>query len=87
MGSPTQALYSTDNDKRLIEIHYIYFLQLTNSAIKDYNRARMYLSDMASRLGIRVFDSISEAVQSAALMCSSLSSSNTSSSSKSCSDL
>ncbi|XP_065078116.1 uncharacterized protein raw [Ochlerotatus camptorhynchus] len=40
-------------------------LQLTNSAIKDYNRGRVYLSDLAKRQGIPVFNDIEEALKSA----------------------
>ncbi|ELU06794.1 hypothetical protein CAPTEDRAFT_221758 [Capitella teleta] len=36
---------------------------LTELAVKDYNRARAYLSDLANRDGVPVFDKIEEAVQ------------------------
>lgn len=39
--------------------------QLTKYAIKDYNRSRAYLSDMAKREEIPVFECINEAVQCA----------------------
>ncbi|XP_014219007.1 uncharacterized protein LOC106647217 isoform X2 [Copidosoma floridanum] len=39
--------------------------KLTEQAIKDYNRGRMYLSDMATREGVPVFDNVSEALQRA----------------------
>ncbi|XP_046398279.1 uncharacterized protein LOC124165067 isoform X3 [Ischnura elegans] len=45
---------------------------LSAQAIKDYNRARMYLLDLASREGIPVFAEISEAVECAASKCQSL---------------
>lgn len=35
---------------------------LSKSALKDYNRGRNYLSDIANREGVPVFDSISEAL-------------------------
>ncbi|XP_046570432.1 uncharacterized protein LOC124278705 [Haliotis rubra] len=37
--------------------------ELTESALNDYNRGRMYLSDMASREGVPVFDNIQDSVQ------------------------
>ncbi|XP_064458618.1 uncharacterized protein LOC135368971 isoform X2 [Ornithodoros turicata] len=43
--------------------------QLTELAIKDYNRGRMYLSDLATRSGVPVYDDISEAVAAAAEKC------------------
>ncbi|XP_046398277.1 uncharacterized protein LOC124165067 isoform X1 [Ischnura elegans] len=46
--------------------------RLSAQAIKDYNRARMYLLDLASREGIPVFAEISEAVECAASKCQSL---------------
>lgn len=36
---------------------------LTKQALKDYNRGRSYLSDIANREGVPVFDNVSEAVQ------------------------
>ena len=36
--------------------------QLTDYAVKDYNRARTYLGDLANRDGIPVFNDINEAV-------------------------
>jgi hypothetical protein len=38
-------------------------LQLSKQAIKDYNRGRMYLADLANRDGVPVFENISEAMQ------------------------
>ena len=40
-------------------------LQLTDYAVKDYNRARAYLCDLANRDEIPVFDDVSEAVECA----------------------
>ena len=37
--------------------------QLTDYAVKDYNRARTYLADLANRDGIPVFSDIQEAVK------------------------
>lgn len=39
--------------------------KLSNNAIRDYNRSRKYLSDIATREGVPVFDDISEAVVAA----------------------
>lgn len=36
---------------------------LTKAALKDYNRGRSYLSDIANREGVPVFDNVEEAVQ------------------------
>ncbi|CAB3372680.1 Hypothetical predicted protein [Cloeon dipterum] len=41
--------------------------KLSKQAIKDYNRGRMYLSDLANRDGVPVFENITEAVQCARL--------------------
>lgn len=43
--------------------------QLTTQAIKDYNRGRVYLSDLAKRKKIPVFENITEAVQCAISQC------------------
>ncbi|XP_031333624.1 uncharacterized protein LOC116163689 isoform X4 [Photinus pyralis] len=43
--------------------------QLTTQAIKDYNRGRVYLSDLAKRKQIPVFENITEAVQRAISQC------------------
>ena len=40
-------------------------LQMTETALKDYNRGRMYLGDMASKEGVPQFEDIAEAVQCA----------------------
>lgn len=40
-------------------------LQVTGRSLLDYNRARSYLSDIANRASIPVFDNITEAVVSA----------------------
>ncbi|XP_043207136.1 uncharacterized protein LOC122373284 isoform X2 [Amphibalanus amphitrite] len=40
--------------------------KLSPTAIKDYNRGRSYLSDLASRKGVPVFETVAEAVQKAA---------------------
>ncbi|XP_003743300.1 uncharacterized protein LOC100897742 [Galendromus occidentalis] len=44
----------------------VYGERLTPYQAKDYNRIRMYLSDQASRNGVPVYDSITEAVAKAA---------------------
>jgi len=36
---------------------------LTQTAINDYNRGRIYLADLASRERVPVFESIKEAVE------------------------
>jgi len=38
-------------------------VQLSAPAIKDYNRGRNYLSDLANREGVPVFEDISEAME------------------------
>uniref|UniRef100_A0A1E1XAH4 Raw n=1 Tax=Amblyomma aureolatum TaxID=187763 RepID=A0A1E1XAH4_9ACAR len=43
--------------------------KLTELAVKDYNRGRMYLSDLATRAGVPVFSDISEAILCAAQRC------------------
>ncbi|XP_037269741.2 NDT-like domain-containing protein raw isoform X5 [Rhipicephalus microplus] len=43
--------------------------RLSELAVKDYNRGRMYLSDLATRAGVPVFSDISEAVLCAAERC------------------
>lgn len=47
----------------------LFLLQLTPSAIKDYNRGRNYLSDLANREGVPVFDEVHEAVECAIQRC------------------
>lgn len=44
-------------------------MQLSAYAIKDYNRGRNYLSDLANREGIPVFDEVKEAVECAIQRC------------------
>ena len=39
--------------------------KLSNNAIRDYNRSRRYLSDIATRESVPVFESIHEAVAAA----------------------
>jgi len=39
--------------------------QLSENAIGDYNRARLYLADLANRDGVPVLNDISEAVNCA----------------------
>lgn len=36
---------------------------LSKTALKDYNRGRTYLSDIANREGVPVFDNVAEALQ------------------------
>ena len=45
---------------------------MTKSALKDYNRGRCYLSDIANREGVPVFEEISEAVECAVQKCKSM---------------
>ena len=42
---------------------HITFSQLTPTAVKDYNRARDYLCDIANRDGFPVFTDIAEATE------------------------
>ncbi|XP_072390441.1 uncharacterized protein raw isoform X3 [Diabrotica undecimpunctata] len=44
---------------------------LTKNAVKDYNRARVYLSDLANRKQVPVFDNITKAVECAIEKCKS----------------
>lgn len=44
-------------------------LQLSATAIKDYNRGRAYLSDMATKAGVPVFSDIMEALHRAIEVC------------------
>ena len=44
--------------------------QLSKQAVKDYNRGRMYLSDLANREGVPVFESVAEAVECVIMKCS-----------------
>lgn len=37
---------------------------MTETAVTDYNRGRIYLSDMASREGIPVFENVNESLES-----------------------
>ncbi|XP_053981913.1 uncharacterized protein LOC128894241 isoform X3 [Hylaeus anthracinus] len=46
--------------------------KLTEQAIKDYNRGRMYLSDYATREGVPVFQNIADALQHAIQLVQSL---------------
>ncbi len=39
-----------------------YVFQLSPTALKDYNRARSYLADLANRDGVPIFESVEEAV-------------------------
>jgi len=48
----------------------------TKSVLKDYNRGRAYLSDMANREGVPVFEDVAEAVECVLRRCKSLSGSN-----------
>ncbi|CAL1268257.1 unnamed protein product [Larinioides sclopetarius] len=43
--------------------------KLSSQAVKDYNRGRVYLSDLATRAGVPVFDQVDEAVECAIKMC------------------
>jgi raw len=44
-------------------------MQLSAAAVKDYNRGRMYLSDLANRDGVPVFEDVSEAVECVVSKC------------------
>lgn len=45
----------TINICNIFHINSIIYLQLTVAAIKDYNRGRSYLIDLAKRQGVPVF--------------------------------
>uniref|UniRef100_A0A0B7AZV8 Uncharacterized protein n=1 Tax=Arion vulgaris TaxID=1028688 RepID=A0A0B7AZV8_9EUPU len=55
--------------------------QMTERAVSDYNRGRVYLSDMASREGIPVFENVEESLQSVVKTLEKLDSSSSESSS------
>lgn len=42
---------------------YILFQQYSEAAVKDYNRGRHYLSDLARRSGVPVFDDVDSTMQ------------------------
>jgi len=44
--------------------------KLSKQAVKDYNRGRMYLSDLANRESVPVFESVAEAVDCVIHKCS-----------------
>lgn len=44
---------------------FIPCFQMTESAVKDYNRGRHYLSDLAKRQDVPVFSDLKEAVKCA----------------------
>lgn len=44
-------------------LKYTFIFQLSKQAIKDYNRGRVYLSDLAKRKQIPVFEDITESIQ------------------------
>lgn len=46
----------------MIYLSMMFSQQLTPSAIKDYNRGRAYLADLAKRQNIPVFSEIKEAL-------------------------
>jgi len=48
--------------------------KLSKVAIKDYNRGRSYLSDMAKREGVPIFEDINDALNSVVEQCKSLNS-------------
>lgn len=45
---------------------FLFFnIQLTSSAIKDYNRGRSYLIDLAKRQGVPVFSDLKQTIECA----------------------
>lgn len=54
---PLTSLYLFFSDKRSV-----FSFQLTEQSIKDYNRGRDYLCDLASREGVPLFEDITEAM-------------------------
>lgn len=54
-------MHSADPNSTLTSVPF----QLSKQAVKDYNRGRVYLSDLANRDGIPVFDDIQDAVRCA----------------------
>lgn len=45
-----------------IPVTIVIYFQLTEQSVKDYNRGREYLNDLASREGVPLFEDIQEAV-------------------------
>lgn len=43
--------------------------QLSQQAVKDYNRGRLYLADLARRENVPIYESISDAVEAAINKC------------------
>jgi hypothetical protein len=52
-------------------MHYSLYLppQLSKYATKDYNRGRSYLTDLARKDGVPVFDDLASALECVAKMC------------------
>ena len=50
---------------------FCFCFQLTQLAVKDYNRSRSYLADTAEREGVPVFEDLSEALECVAQKCKS----------------
>lgn len=60
--SSSQKFYKkTRCDFKLINVSVKF--QLTEQAIKDYNRGRMYLKDLARREGVPVYDNLEDAIK------------------------
>lgn len=47
------------------DLWVFFFLQLTTAAIKDYNRGRAYLIDLAKRQGVPVFNDLKQTMECA----------------------
>lgn len=50
----------------------LHSIQLTKVAVKDYNRGRAYLTDMACKDGVPVFDNITDALNCVVEKCKTL---------------
>ena len=59
------SLQESQHLSNMLLLLFFPHLQLTPNAIKDYNRARTYLADLANRDGVPVFEDILEAVNCA----------------------
>ena len=57
--------YSCKNHCILHRHVIVILFQISKCAVKDYNRGRDYLCDLASREGVQLFDDVTEAINCA----------------------
>ena len=46
-----------------VYLKHAFLFQLSPTAMKDYNRARSYLADLANRDGVPIFENVEEAIR------------------------